>query len=252
MSAAALLSALALPGESVVERRIAKKLLAEEAAPSAADRRLVHEGVEEVVWVAALKPSSVGVPAYVDEVREYLEIAVLAARLRAGARIGRLVELLHRGVPYPLVLAVEHEGGASLSLGHKRRSAAGPGAVVVESLETTAPFDAATPSAVEAAFLASLQVAAQPARDLLSIYQGWMDRVTALAAARLTGRFTLPRSTDEASARRAALDEHARLAREITALRARARRESQMARRVDLNLEIRRLSERLAELGALL
>ncbi|HEU0297897.1 MAG TPA: DUF4391 domain-containing protein, partial [Longimicrobium sp.] len=173
MSLAPLLSALALPHEAVVERRIPKKLLADEAAATAADRRLVHEGVDEVLWAAALKPLSVGVPAYADGEREYLEIAVVTARLRSGARAGRLVELVHRAVPYPLVLAVEHDGGeASLSLGHKRRSAAGASGVVLESLEATAPFDPAAPSAIEAAFLASLPLAAQPARDLFSVYQG--------------------------------------------------------------------------------
>jgi hypothetical protein len=253
MSVGALLSALALPPEAAVERRISKKLLADEAAVTAADRRLVQDGVDEVLWVAALKPSSVGVPAYTDHEREYLEIAVVTARLRSAARAGRLMELVHRAVPYPLVLAVEHpESGVSLSLGHKRRSAASASGVVVESLEATVPFDPAAPFDVEADFLASLALATQPARDLFSVYQGWLDRVAALAAARLTGKFILPRSPEAASMRREALDEHARLAREVATLRARARRETQMARRVDLNLEIRRLSARVKELDAFL
>jgi hypothetical protein len=253
MSVGALLSALALPPEAAVERRIPRKLLADEAAATAADRRLVQDGVDEVLWVAALKPSSVGVPAYADHEREYLEIAVVTARLRSAARAGRLMELVHRAVPYPLVLAMEDaENGVSLSLGHKRRSMTSGAGVVLESLEATAWFDPAAPSAEEAAFLSSLPLAAQSARDLLSVYQGWLDRVAALAAARLTGTFTLPRSPEAAAMRREALDQHARLSREMAALRARARRETQIARRVDLNLEIRRLSASLKELGAFL
>jgi hypothetical protein len=58
-----------------VNQRVPKKLLLENGAPTAADKRLINEGIEELLWLAALKPTTIGVPEYRDEVREYLEIA---------------------------------------------------------------------------------------------------------------------------------------------------------------------------------
>ena len=63
-----------------------KKLLLEQGVPTAADKRQIQDGLEELRWVAALKPSNIGVPEYRDEVREYLEIAVLTMTLRPEAR----------------------------------------------------------------------------------------------------------------------------------------------------------------------
>ena len=40
---------------------------------------------------------------YRDEAREYLEVAILRLVLRATARLGRLIELVHRAVPYPVM-----------------------------------------------------------------------------------------------------------------------------------------------------
>ncbi len=75
------IAALALPAEARVDQRVPKKLLMEQGAPTAADKRQIQDGIEELRWVAALKPSNIGVPAYRDDVREYLEIAVLSVRL---------------------------------------------------------------------------------------------------------------------------------------------------------------------------
>lgn len=96
-------------------------------------------------------------------------------------------------------------------------------------------------------FLASLSIAAQPRAHLLALYQGWKDCVEAFLAAQLTGEFTRPSSADSASARREALLEHDRLTHRIVALRAQAARESQVNRRVKLNLEIKRLEATLAK-----
>ena len=86
MRADELIAALDLPTAARVDRRVPKKLLLENGAPTAADRRLIAESIESLVWVAALKPTTVGIPAFVDEIREYLEIAVISVTVRNTAQ----------------------------------------------------------------------------------------------------------------------------------------------------------------------
>ena len=121
MSLAPVINALALPPDARVDQRVPKKLLLEQGAPTAADKRRIQDGIEEMIWIAALKPTNIGVPAFRDEVREYLEIAVLTATLRAAAKPTRLVELIHRAIPYPLVLVAAHGDTVSLSQGQDVR-----------------------------------------------------------------------------------------------------------------------------------
>src|SRR5665213_1058686 len=94
-----IISALALPAHARVDRRVPKKLLLEYGAPTAADKRKIQEGIEEITWVAALKPTNIGVPAFKDELREYLEIALVTVALRTDAKPTRLIELIHRAIP---------------------------------------------------------------------------------------------------------------------------------------------------------
>ena len=82
--------------------------------------------------MATLKPSIVGVPDYRDTTREYLEIAVLQMQLRPGARAQRLVELVHRAVPYPVLLACDTDAHTHLSVVHKRWSAGEAAKTVID------------------------------------------------------------------------------------------------------------------------
>jgi uncharacterized protein DUF4391 len=249
---ALIIDALALLPEARVDQRVPKKLLLEQGAPTTADKRQIQGGLDELFWVAVLKPTNIAVPAFRDDVREYLEIAVLTATLRSTAKPTRLVELIHRAIPYPVVLVAAQGETVNLSLAHKRWSHGETGEVVIEDVHRTGPLRPDAPTPEEASFLASLSVSSLPNRDLFAIYQGLIDRVAALKAAQITGTFIPPVSIERAAVLREGLDSHARLQRDISILRAQAKREKQLNRRVELNLQIRQKEAELVSLAALL
>jgi len=240
MTAADLLAALDLPDAARVDRRVPKTLLTEHGAPTAADKRWINEGIEQVQWVAALKPTTVGVAEHRDEAREYLEIAVLHLVLRATAKLARLVELLHRAVPYPVVALAEQGERTHLSLAHKRWSQGETGKTVLDG-EVVVVDPAAVDAPTRAAFLSALALGRQPRGTLFALYQGWMDTLLALNAARRTNAFAIPDAPDRRAARREALGDCARLEADIARLSAAAAKEKQMPRQVELNLELKRL-----------
>jgi hypothetical protein len=248
MRAADVIAALELPRSTRVDQRVAKKLLVENGAATPADRRRINEGIEELVWVAALKPHTIGVPAFRDDVREYLEVAVLSVSLRSDAQHGRLVELIHRAIPYPLLLIATQVDTVTLSATHKRNAQNEAGKVVLEVgpsasgvTEAELPASDASPTS-----LPPLNLSAQPRANLWALYQGWLECLEAIQAAQITGRVALAGDAVVAEARRAALADHHRLVGEIAALRSKAERESQLPRRVELNMAVKNLESQLA------
>jgi len=234
------ISAFALPPESRVDQRIPKKLLVEQSDATAADKRLLQDGIEELNWIAALKPVNIGVPAFRDDVREYLEIAVLSATLRNAAK-ARVAELIHRAIPYPVILITIQGEDFTLTLVHKRWSQGETGKVVIEELRSTGALRFGTPKSVESPFLESLALSALPRGDLFALYQGWIDRMDALEAAQVTGKFPKPEAGAFALTLREDLNVHAKLRLEVSLLRAQAAKEKQLNRRVELNLAIKRI-----------
>ena len=263
---AAVIHALHLPASCRVDQRVPKKMLAEHGAPTVADRRLLTDGIEELQWIAALKPSTVAIPEHRADGREYLEVAVLSVQVRAThgktSQWLRLAELVHRAVPYPVLLiqtlvqtaaATPDDGPPrrqaqlALSLAHRRAAQNEAGKIVIDGelvrSELLGPDDStAFPSGP---LLEAMALDRQPHQDLMALYQGWMDCLTAAEAARLTGNFWLPNGPTAAAAQREALRTCQRLEQEAARLRSLAAKERQIPKQVDLNLELQRLDARL-------
>lgn len=245
MSADALIQALGLPDATRVDQRVPKKLLAEHGAATAADKRQVQDGVDEVQWLASLKPHLIGVPAFKDAQREYLEVAVLSLKLKPGTKPGRLAELLHRAVPYPMLLVTSSDLGVSLSLTHIRASQNEADKTVLDGpvLSVMLPD-----SGNGQAFYAAMALAKQPQTDLFALYQGWLETVGALDIAEETGQFQPSLTREQAAARHAALQECRQLKAQIAQLRSLAEKERQIARQVALNQEIHAVQSQLLTL----
>lgn len=241
-----LLCALDLPTGSRVDQRVAKKLLVENGAPTAADKRHINEGIEELIWLAALKPTTIGVPHYRDEIREYLEIAVLQLKSREGAKVTRLVELLHRAIPYPVFLLSERGKQTVLSAAHKRWSQGEAGKTVLDGEIVSARCDAERDEELWPGFRDALKLDRQPRMDLRALYQGWINTLLAWNASRITGAFSIAADAEHANAREEALRDCTRLDDQVARLRAAAKKEKQVAKRVELNLELKRVEAQLA------
>ncbi len=246
------IAALGLPSESRVDQRVPKKLLIENGAPTAADKRQITEGIDDLIWVAALKPAGVGVPVYRDSDREILEIAVLSATLRPGAKSDRLIELIHRAIPYPVFLVTAQHRNITLSCARIRFSQNEADRTVLEepAIVCTLDCDATSGDAAVAELVARLALSLQPRTHLWAFYLGWIAGLEAIQAAQITGRATTSADPEIQEARRRALADRTRIATTIDALRARAEKEKQLNRRVELNLEIKRLETQLAAVTA--
>lgn len=252
-----------MPASCRVDQRVPKKMLIDNGAHTAADKRLLNDGIEEILWIAALKPNTVGVPDFRDEEREYLEVAVLSIATRGAKSVAdeegaasvsgvtvkpvnsaRLAELVHRAVPYPLLLVLATPQGLYLSLAHKRWAQNEAGKVVLDgevaTIAITRDVSPAHP------FIQSLALVRQPQVTLMALYQGWLDCLTALQAAHYSGTFKAAGDPERAAARRAALSECQRLDQEAARLRTLAAKEKQMAKQVELNLALKRLSAELS------
>ncbi len=239
-----LLEALQLPAASSLGKRVPKKLLLERGAPTAADKRKIQDGIEAIHWLSSLKPNNLNIPPLKNERHDYSEIAVLQVELREKAKIGRLVELIHRAIPYPVALIATQQGKALLSLANKRRSEAEADKFVLEqSVDSTGLIDSEQKPIGYTAFLSDLATTKQSRTDLHAFYQSWIRRILALQTATIKGTYS-SEIKDVANVREA-LDSRSELLEEVASLRAAAKKEKQINRQVELNLEIKRLETAL-------
>ncbi len=237
--------ALGLPPEAVIAHRVPKTLLVENGAPTAADKRHIETGIEELRWVATLKPTTVGVASFSDDTREAVELAVLILRLRAGARLTRIEELIHRAVPYHLMLLTQsEERGVSISLADKRWAQNERDKVVLDGDLIRCNTGSLT-EAVREQLIEALALVRQPRTNIYSLYRGWIDTILAAKAAAITGDFLPAADAGHAQDRASALSACADLEGRIAAIRTAAAKEKQLPRRVELNTQLQQLRSEL-------
>ncbi len=247
---------LSLPGGCYLGKRVFKKMFMDHGKLTAADKRALREEVDTITWEYTLKPQTIPVAAYTDEFREYLEIAVLRIELKAARSVKRLAEVIHRTIPYPLLLAFftsqegTAEGGNSgqvaFSVAPKRFSQAEKGAIVAEEVFLTPWIELDGLKHIEQQFLESLASGSQPHTHFFAFYQGWIDRFLALESGRLNGRFAIVSSDEYRRLRLDTLDRCHALEDQLAALLVEAKKARQLNQRVDVNTKIKEMRRRLA------
>lgn len=241
-----LLEALQLPDSCRLGARITKKMLLENAKTLPADRKAIANDVESVVWQYTLKPSTIAIMPYADDEREYDEIAVLEATLKSAKNASRIAEVIHRAIPYPLVLVLVHEGVQMLSLAPKRLSRSEQGAAVVDEFLSTGWLPLDSLAETEEAFVASVALANLPHPSYLVLYTALIDRLTALASSRHTGEYHVIGDARMQTERRQALAQVRRTEGLIASERAQLDSATQFNRKVAHSTRIESLTRELA------
>lgn len=238
--------ALVLPPMTAPARRLPKDVLAQHGAANAADRQLIDRSIERLDWWATLSPTTIGVAAGTDEDRPVPAIQLLSMTARVEPT-QRLLTLIHRAIPVPIILATALPGdsGTRLTLAPMRRAERVTDQMVVERL-VIAPDLRSRDDANGSAFLASIALPGLPQTDLAAVYAALIERCEALAVARITdGLLRVLPSAADAEARRILLDQYRQVEAEWLAARATTMREKRLARQVALGNQARELKDRL-------
>jgi hypothetical protein len=245
-----LYESMAIPDACQLGKRVFKKLFQENAKLGATDKKAFREDIDTITWQYTLKPTTIPIRAYEDDQREYHEIAVLQVDLKTDRRTNRIAEVMHRAIPYPLVVVFVFGTTCALSLAHKRFSQAEKGAIVAEDFVITDWIDLAAPTQVQRDFIASLVVTALPDTHFLAFYSAIADRLVALDCARLTSKFRLGFAADKRRARRNRLAACHDLEGRIDEYRTAIQKETQFNRQVELNTKMKELEKQLKRKAA--
>ena len=243
-----LYAAMGIPEGCRLGKRIFKKLFHENSELGTTDKKAFKDDIDKVTWMFKLEPNSVLIPALANDEREYLEVAVLQVDCKTQKRTGRIAQIIHRAIPYPLMIVFSYESLVLISLAHKRFSQSEKGAIVAEEFHNSDWVDLTCPSDVQTSFLNSLELKSVPHTNLFAFYSSVVDRMTALECSRLTGTWSQNENREDYALRRKSMAKCRELEMEISGLRAEIKKEEQFNRRVELNVKIKELEVSLNEL----
>lgn len=211
---------LALPARARFSERLSKKILREQigGGGGTSEARLLDKVVAAARVVGVLRPETIQVPAHRHDDREVTDIAVLyvepTPQTSAGER-RRLVELIQRAMPRPVVLVLDGPGQPaelSLALTHISRT---------DPERQTSVIDAAITVPVEDLPSGGLALARCDHTDLWALYRD-LVRLAASSARSAGAKLTAEQAIElhaRLRAEQAELDTVVREARRVPAQR---------------------------------
>ena len=218
----------------MVGSTIFKKLFYENANLSSGDKSLLADVIHKVEWVYCLKPETINIPAYKDEVREYPEIEVIEVVVNKDYKLQRVAEIIMRAIPYPMLLIFKHEDKKRFFVAHQRTSQSDSSKNTIEEFVTTDWLAGDSP------LFARLDIKQMRFTNLYTLYSDIVDAISIYNLSAIT-----PTTGDLTGAEaRKLLAMVEEIDREIDSLRSKLRKETQFNRRMELNIEIKKLERR--------
>ncbi len=238
-----LYAGMAVPDACQLGKRVFKKQFVENATLGAADKKAFQADVDSIIWQYTLKPSTIPIQPYEDTEREYLELNVLQVNLRSERRYKRLAEIIHRAIPYPLLLIFSWQEQVALTVADKRINRADSHKVVVEGLYDTGWLTLDQLSQWQTDFLTDFRLPNFSYHNFYALHQDMIRRIVALNSAAHTGRYALRRHEIMPLAEQVAwLDQLEQLAQEQAEIRSQLKKEKNLGKQVNLNVRLKQLA----------
>lgn len=244
---------LGLPTACYVGQRVFKKQLLANSSLTRAAQKMVQTDIETISWAYSLKPTNMPIPPYEDGEREHTELNILHAQLRHEQRYQRLAEIMHRIIPYPLLLLFAGQTEIALTLADKRLNRADQHKVVVERVYDTGWVSLTTPTAWQADFLTDFALPNFSYQNFYALHQDMVRRVLALNRAAHTSRYQpQPPGTGPLNAQIAQLAALDALEQEAASLHRQLKQEKNLGKQVNLNVRLKQLADQMADIKAAL
>lgn len=253
------LNGLGIPSSCNVGKPIFKKLFSDatdgqKSILDITDKLCLKDDIEKIRWLYTLKPNTINIPAYINDEREYSEIAILHFELSNPSRIKRIAQFVNRAIPYPLVLLFTHNDATSLNLAlsvsGKRINQADKTKWVIEDSFLTPWITLSAPTQAEQDFIQSLSVSSLSFKSFYDFYNSLIERIVALSCVEHSGIFRIEGPQDTSTNRLEILRMLEKLELKRAELANKLKKEKQMGKQVELNIQFKKINDEITRLKA--
>ena len=232
-----------LPENCCVDQRIGKALFAENGPLTPADRKTFRNEIEEIYCTVSLDDNhGVMLNSYTDTEHDFSCLAQIDVALKKPGKAARIAELCHRAMPYPLIVILHDGDKRWFSMAEKRFSRDGKEQVVLEQQTDT--------GWIGNHFLQAFSEAADFGKfkknSYLDLYRHYAELLDVLKTAEVTGIFE--QSSVSPEERRRLLEELHQLQTQLAELKSKAKKEHEISRLVEINMQAQKLNHEIHEI----
>ena len=237
-----LLEKIDLPKRCWLGATIFKKQFLNARDLSSADKKLLSKDINKVIWQASLKPSTINMQAYKDEIREYGEVEIIEVLLNDPSRVKRIAELVMRSIPYPMLVQVTHQDTIMIASGHSRISLSDNSRNTIEEFLLTDWINLKALTTFQKTFFSNIHSSKLSFTNFYRFYDSFVDQVILLNASKWADYYLDDKNPKEV---KQISDQISQLELKIEEMQAALKKQTQFNRKVDLNVKIKASKEKV-------
>ncbi len=235
-----LLEKLDLPKSCWLGSTIYKKQFLTAGDLSSVDKKLISQHIDKVIWHASLKPNTINIRPYRDDVREYDEVEVIEVKLNEISKVRRIAEIVMRTIPYPILLQLTFEDQIMIVVGHSRINLSDSSKNTIEEFLFTEWIAPGALTAFQVQFFKNIHSSKLSFFNFYRFYDSFVGQVILLNASKWADCYFEDKDAKEI---KQITDRIANLERKMEELRTALKQESQFNRQVELNVSLKRIQK---------
>lgn len=227
-----MLDILNIPEECRIDNTIFKKMFIENSDLNSADKKILSNVIDKIVWRYSIKEATCYIRPYEDDVRGYDEVEIIEISLKERQKEGRIAEMVMRAIPYPMLLLLMEGNEFKLFVAHQRKNQSDVSKNVLGDIISTAWTS-------DTNALAEIAYEKLDKSNIYSFYSNIVDNISIYTAKASGAVENYEEITGEEA--RQITERREEILQEISALRSKLKQETQFNKKMELNIKIKRL-----------
>lgn len=241
-----------VPNVAIVNNIIPKQDIFEATGMTKSDKDYFVRYVKQIRWLYKFDDASVRIKPYETEEKSYLEAELISIKLkkefqeynhntgnfhRFDARLDRIVDILLRFIPYPILLCAEFNDEVKFYVSHISESKSDYDKITLDELIYTDWIDVNNLDGFDEELIEKLQIDNLDKTDVFTFYDDMVTAIIQYNGSKEVGQ-EVTLSSDEIQK---IMDDIKVLERKIAEIRVAIRREDNFNKKMDYNIQIKEL-----------
>ncbi len=230
-----------IPSSCKIDKKLYKKHFLENFSLKNDEKKAIKEDVESITLVYLLNSKNINIKAYINDEVDYSEVAYIHLELLDDKHYKKLSHII-QNIPYMLVLVLSYHDSFCINISTKRINQNDSTKLVVQEEYFTPWIDSSDVSDKEKVFLQTLKIQNQSFSNFKLFYHDTLDKLIAFNLSKDSQILISPRATHKESLAIITVVEE-----QIHQLQNKIKKETHFSDKVDLNIALKELHDRLSE-----
>ena len=229
-----------IPESCIVNSTIFKKLFYESGIMTTTDKELFKNSIEKIIWKYSFKEESLNIKAFKSEELDYEEVAFIEVSLIKENKYKRICEIIQRSIPYPLIIVLRIDEKVIFNIGYKRINKVDESKNAASDFIYSPWLDLNNLKNNEISFINSIDIMKFSFVNMYKFYCSFAEKINLLNASSVTGDYESLKNKDiqEVNKINTQIED---INNEIDKLKNEISREKNFNRKIDINIQIKKM-----------